>query len=381
MAWFSQNGQMDDWGDTNHRGVPLNSCNGHGGWFEVSDVFPNEHTQLLGVRVNNVDWDHWKASFAFYLTDADGPVNFFHLSTDPAPTRPWRAGLEVGLRQGRLTACLNHGTMAQENLSRYEEVSSGPALTDGRRHEVNVWKHGEWLGLQVEDDGPVSYWRLPPHQWHTIISAHLMSTIIIGGRADHGDFKFPGHIESFLFQMGGCTQGPTDGMDPTCRMTCQKDPGRVTFALYQDPDNILGLGVVGVIANNCITDALRSSGLPSSPADFIGKRVTSIAGATSLTFRQIRRMITSLFPMMTGPLWVDAIGDGIQNNVEDLVKIDTKVPLGKGTVLAFVRRYLNQDTLLVVPPSNTGSASVAPLILMSMKIHRPPCSYVAQASE
>ena len=134
---------MNDICETNHRGDSLNNCNGHGCWFEVSDVFPGETPRILGIQVNNVDWNHWKASIAFHLPETLEPVNLFHLSTDQAPRRPWRAGLEIGLRQGKLTACLNHGAMAQETTSRYEEVTVGPALTDGRTETRNqcleVW--------------------------------------------------------------------------------------------------------------------------------------------------------------------------------------------------------------------------------------------------
>ena len=371
---------MNDICETNHRGDSYSNCDGHGCWFEASDVFPGLTPRILGIQVNNVDRNHWKASIAFHLQETREPVNFFHLSTDQTPPHPWRAGLEIGLRQGKLTACLNHGAMAQESSSRYEEVTVGPVLTDGRRHEINVWKYGEWLGLQVEDEGPVTYWRLPPHQWNANISRHLTDTIHIGGRADHSDFKFPGHIETFLFQMGVCTQQPLGGMEPTCRMTCQADPGRVTFALFQDPDDTLGLGVTDVAADRNITAALSTAGHLLSPTDYIGKRVTAFAGAPSPTFKQIRRMITSLFPMMTGPLQVDAVGDGTHTDREDLIKIDTRLPLGEGSVRAFVRRYLTQDTVQVAPLANTGSInSKAPLILMSMKIRRPHCSHMAEA--
>ena len=186
----------------------------------------------------------------------------------------------------------------------------------------------------MEDEGPVTYWRLPPHQWSANISRHLTDTIHIGGRADHSDFKFPSHIEIFLFQMGVCTQQPLGGMEPTCRMTCQADPGRVTFALFQDPDDTLGLGVTDVAADRNITAALSTAGHLLSPTDYIGKRVTAFAGAPSPTFKQIRRMITSLFPMMTGPLQVDAVGDGTHTDREDLIKIDTRLPLGEGSVRA-----------------------------------------------
>ena len=91
---------MIDTIETNHRGDTSSNCSGHGCWFEVSDLFPELTPGILGVHVNKADWNHWKVSIAFHLPETRDPVNFFHLSTDQTPPNPWRAGLEIGLRQG-----------------------------------------------------------------------------------------------------------------------------------------------------------------------------------------------------------------------------------------------------------------------------------------
>ena len=134
------------------------------------------------------------------------------------------------------------------------------------------------------------------------------------------------------------------------------------------------------MADRNITVALTTAGLLLSPTAFMGKRVTALEGAPSPTFKQIRRLITSLFPMLAGPLQIEAVGNGAHTNREDLIRIDTRLPPGDGSVRAFIQRYRAQCTLQVAPLSNTGTIdSKAPLILMSMKIRRPPCSHTAEA--
>ncbi len=138
---------------TEIRVTPLDGCHGTGGWFEAQDILSAHRPDLLKVQINNMSWDYWKITVSFYLPHTEDPVNLFHFSTSHSLPYPWKAGLELGLRQGRLTAGLNHGLTPQENLSRYEEVRIGPTLDDGLRHEILVWNHGEWPGLQGEKGG------------------------------------------------------------------------------------------------------------------------------------------------------------------------------------------------------------------------------------
>ena len=255
-------------------------------------------------------------------------------------------------------------------------------LTDGRRHEINVWKYGEYLGLQVEDDGPVINWRFPPRQWDSAIAPHLTNIIHIGGRADHNDFKFPGHIETFMFQTGVCAKQALGGMEPTCRMSCRSLPGRVTFALFQEPDDTLGLGVTDVVADMAVTEALSNASPSATPFAYKGNRVATLVGVPSLTFKQIRRLITAFFPMMEGPLQIEAVGNGTHTGREDLIKIDTRLPPGEGSVMAFIQHCRTQFAHLGPPRTNTGAVDpTTPLILMSMKIRRPPCAHMPEGQE
>ena len=364
---------------TNHRGDSSGNCDGVGSWFEVSNVHPSNTPELLGMSINKGDWNYFKVSVSFCVEETREPVNLCHFSTDQTPKRPWRAGLEIGLRQGMLTACLNHGTMPQEQISRYEEVTVGPVLTDGRRHEVNVWKYGEYLGLQVEDDGPVCYWRFPPRQWDSAIAPHLTNIVHIGGRADHNDFKFPGHIETFMFQTGVCAKQALGGMQPTCRMSCTSFPGRVTFGLFQESNDTLGLGVTDVVANMAVTEALGNANTAATPFAYRGIRVTTLVGGPSLTFQQIRRFITAFLPMMEGPLQIEAVGNGTHAGREDLITIDTRLPPGEVSVMAFIQQTRAQVTHLGPPRADTGAIDpTTPLILMSMKIRRPPCAHMPE---
>jgi hypothetical protein len=106
--------------------------------------------------------------------------------------------------------------------------------------------------------------------------------------------------------------------------------------------------------------------------------VGTIGRAQYQTFHQIRNFITARFPMMVGPLIVNAVGDGIRLE-EDLIQIHPGVPLGNGTVMEYVARHLSPDTIHVVqPPSAREDTRDVPMILMSMKIIRPMCAHMAQ---
>jgi hypothetical protein len=376
---------------TNIRATPYDLCGGQGGWAELTDFYPNEHARLLGLHTPNLDPDRWRASIAFSIygvKDAQGkhiPVNLFHMTTDPGSRAQWKAGLEIGLRQDRLSIGFNHGIMPQETISRYEEVAMGPNLGDGRRHVVNVWKTGEWLGLQIEDDGPITSWRLPPHQWTRVIAKHLSNTLYVGGRADHGDFKFYGHIESLLFQTGICEPlNDFEGPLPCCRMTVQTDPGKIIFALFREGNqgNELALVVVRVNANPLITVALHRMGPLFAPPSLEGLRVGIIGEAQSQTFEHLRAFIIARFPILFGPLIVEAVGNGTTLN-DELLPIRPELPLGKGTILEYVARQLSVDGMTVAqtttdPDAPHSGPKAAPMLRLAMKILRPMCEYLPQ---
>ena len=368
-----------DASSTNYRGDSSGNCNGAGSWFEVSNLHPSNTPVLLGMSINKVDWNYFKVSISFYVQATREPVDLCHFTTNQTPKRPWRAGVEIGLRLGMLTICLNHGTMPQEQASRYEEVTMGPVLTDGRRHEVNVWKYGEYLGLQVEDDGPVGYWRFPPHHWDSAITPHLTNIVHIGGRADHNDFKFPGHIETLMFQTGVCAKQALGGMQPTCRMLISSFPGRVTFGLFQESHDTLGLGVTDVVACLAVTEALNNANTGATPAAYRGIRVTTLIGGPSLTFHQIRSFITAFLPMMEGPLQIEEVGNGTHDGREDRITMDPRLPPGELSVMAFIQQTRARVTHPGPPLTDTDAFDPAvPMILMSMKIRRPPCAHMPE---
>ena len=64
---------------------------------EIDDVFANGGALVLKVHINNIRWNEWKVTTTFHTQKTDEPVDLFHLSTEPTG---WKAGLEVGLRQG-----------------------------------------------------------------------------------------------------------------------------------------------------------------------------------------------------------------------------------------------------------------------------------------
>ena len=211
---------------------------------------------------------------------------------------------------------------------------------------------------------------------------HLTNIVHIGGRADHNDFKFPGHIETFMFQTGVCSKQALGGMEPTCRMSCRNHPGRVSFALFQEPLDALVLGVTDVVAAWAVSEGISRACPFVKPFPYKGNRITTLVGLPPPTFKQIRRIITAFFPEMEGPLQIEAVGNGTHTNQEDLIKIDTRLPPGEGSVMAFIQHYRAQYAHLVPPRTNTGAVdSTIPLILMSMKIRRPPCAHMPEGQE
>ena len=83
--------------------------------------------------------------------------------------------------------------------------------------------------------------------------------------------------------------------------------------------------------------------------------------------------------MMIGPLRVEAVGDGINNTIADMLSIEPWIPLGKGTVMNFVRAKLTAEAhCVLLLPSRRRESTEIPMVLMSMKILRPACARLAQ---
>ena len=242
-----------------------------------------------------------------------------------------------------------------------------------------VWKHGEWLGFKLEDDGQVTHWRFPPHQWDVNMTPYMQPILYVGGRADYNDFKFPGHIETILFQTGICTEQVPLSVEPTCRMACQGNPESVTFALFHEPYDLFDLVIYAIVAPMNDLLATPTTGPSMSSVAYLGRSIATMTQAHAQTFTQVRQVITAIFGMMTGPLIVEAVGDGHTTSMEEMKVVDPGEPLGKGTVLDYVSSKLGTEThhVILLPERRAGDGKV-PLVRMTMKLLKPACRHPAQ---